>query len=151
MKRHPRGLGVLAALVAVSCASGNTGDETTARAPGAFEPITRGEIDRGQWRDALELVRTIRPTWARSRGTDSFENPGTVQVYVDGTRLGNVELLSTLPTQGIQSVEWVDPVSAAGRWGLNHAHGVIYITYGRESALDTLPSPPRPTSGGCGA
>lgn len=147
MKQRPRGLGLLTVLMAVACASGTPGEET-ARTPGAFESITRAEIDRGQWRDALDLVRTLRPTWVRPRGTDSFENPGTVQVYVDGTRLGNVELLSTLPTQGIQLVEWVDPVNAAGRWGLNHAHGVIYITYGRSSTLDTLPSPPRSAPGG---
>lgn len=140
MKRGTKRLGlpaVLAALMAVSCVSNG---EDGVRAPGAFEPITRAEIDRGQWRDALDLVRSTRPTWLRPRGPDSFENPGSVQVYVDGTRLGEVTLLSTLPTQGIQSVEWVDPVNAAGRWGLNHSHGVIYVTYGRESALDSMPS-----------
>jgi hypothetical protein len=134
MRRVLRGLGLLAGLLAVSCAvppgtdSGSTADA-----------ITREEIDRGQWADAYDLVSTLRPRWVRGRGPDSFANPGQVQVYVDGTRLGDVELLRSLPTVAIERVEWVDPVSSAARWGLDHAHGVILITYGREGAIRSAP------------
>lgn len=134
-----------ATLAAGSCVAGPGGAETD-RAAGGSGPITREEIDRGQWRDAYELVRSLRPSWLWDRGPDSFENPGQIQVYVDGTRLGEVRLLRTLSTQGIERVEWIDAVSAAGRWGLNHAHGVIYITYGRVDPGDPAPDAEPDTS-----
>lgn len=122
-------------VVAGACASGH--GDSPARAAGDPDRIAREEIDRGQWRDVYDLVRSLRPAWLRTRGDDSFESPGEVQVYVDGTRLGGVQLLRTLPTHAIDHLEWIDPVSAAGRWGLNHAHGVIYITYSRD--MDPIP------------
>lgn len=125
----------LALVVAGACASG-PGDGAAPATPDQHL-ITREEIDRGQWSDVYDLVRSLRPSWVRSRGVDSFENPGEVQVYVDGTRLGGVQLLRTLPTHAIERLEWIDPVSAAGRWGLNHGHGVIYITYRR--GTDSVP------------
>ena len=140
MSRRLGWAGVLAALVAGSCVFGPAGER--ADAGSVFDPITRTEIDRGQWGDAYDLVSKLRPSWVRNRGPDSFENPGDVQVYVDGTRLGDVGLLRTLPTHGIERVEWIDPVSAAGRWGLNHAHGVVYVTYGRSDGTDTVPPDP---------
>ncbi len=136
MSGRLRRMSLLAAVVAGACVFGPAGEDPDAGSP--FDPITRAEIDRGQWRDAYDLVSSLRPSWTRNRGPDSFENPGDVQVYVDGTRLGDVDLLRTLPTHGIERVEWIDPVSAAGRWGLNHAHGVIYVTYGR-TGTDTIP------------
>lgn len=96
---------------------------------GTLDVITRAEIHRGQWSDTYALVRNLRPRWVQSRGIDSFVEPGHVQVYIDGTRLGGVELLRTVPTAGIDRLEWVDPVTAAGRWGMDHGHGVILITY----------------------
>lgn len=138
MNRQLRALSLALALVAGSCVSGP--------AAGGGDPssnpdeITRDEIDRGQWSNAYELVRNLRPNWIRTRGPDSFENPGQVQVYVDGTRLGEVDLLRTLPTHAMDRLQWIDPVSAAGRWGLNHGHGVIYITYRRASGIDSMPT-----------
>lgn len=127
MRRVP-GLAALAGLLLVgACVSG-----TGAASAGTGDVITREQIDRGQWANAYDLVSNLRPRWVHTRGADSFENPGQVQVYVDGTRLGGVQLLRTLPTTAIQRIEWVDPVSAAGRWGLNHAHGVIHLIYGRD-------------------
>lgn len=117
-------------VLAGACVSGHAGEDPD-RAPGTSDVITRAEIERGQWSNAYDLVRTLRPRWVQSRGPDSLEDPGQVQVYVDGTRLGDVQLLRTLPTHAMARLEWIDPVSAAGRWGLDHAHGVIYITYGR--------------------
>ncbi|NIP80490.1 MAG: hypothetical protein GWM90_15230 [Gemmatimonadetes bacterium] len=139
MNRRLGRLGLLASVVLTgSCVSGPAGDGA-GRAGGSADVITRAEIERGQWSNVYDLVSTLRPRWVRSRGPDSLENPGQVQVYVDGTRLGDVQLLRTLPTHAIERLEWIDPVSAAGRWGLDHAHGVIFITYGRASPVKPLP------------
>lgn len=128
---------IAAFALVTACASAPAGEGATARS-GDPDLLTRAEIDRGQWTDAYTLVQSLRPRWLRPRGPDSFENPGAVQVYVDGTRLGGVSLLRTLPTTAMQRLEWIDPVEAAGRWGLDHAHGVISITYGAEHAPPTL-------------
>lgn len=141
MNRRLQRFGILASLmVAGSCVSGSAGGGPE-RSSGDANVLTRVEIDRGQWADAYDLVSSLRPNWLRTRGLDSFENPGHVQVYVDGIRLGDVQLLRTLSTTAMDRLEWIDPVSAAGRWGLNHAHGVIYITYSRAGALEAVPEP----------
>jgi hypothetical protein len=54
-------------------------------------------------------------------------------VYVDGTGQGGVALLKDLPTAAIQHLAWVDPISAAGRWGLDHGDGVIALSYRPDS------------------
>jgi hypothetical protein len=87
-------------------------------------------MDRGQWVNAYELVRNLRPRWIGTRGADTLiGRAGEVQVYVDGVRLGSVDLLRNVPTSAINRLEWVDPVSAAGRWGFGHNHGVIAVSY----------------------
>ncbi len=58
---------------------------------------------------------------------------GGVQVYVGETRLGGVDLLKDLPTAAIHHVAWVDPVSAAARWGSGHGDGVIAVSYRPDS------------------
>lgn len=118
-------LGVLLA----GCGVGQRGAESSALASGDANLITRAEIDRGQWADIYELVRNLRPRWVEPRGTDSILNPGEVQVYVDGVRLGGVDRLRAMPTSGVDHLEWVDGVTASGRWGFNHAHGVIAVSY----------------------
>lgn len=108
---------------------GSGSGSLVAPASGDVNLITRAEIDRGQWGDIYELVRNLRPRWVEPRGTDSVLNPGEVQVYIDGVRLGGVDRLKAMPTSGIDHLEWVDGVTASGRWGFNHAHGVIAVSY----------------------
>jgi outer membrane cobalamin receptor len=103
--------------------------DSASPASGAANLITRAEIDRSQWGDIYELVRNLRPRWVQSRGTDSVLSPGEVQVYVDGVRLGGVHRLRAMPTSGIDHLEWVDGVTASGRWGFNHGQGVIAVSY----------------------
>jgi hypothetical protein len=130
------GLTALAMALALSaCAVPRTGPAGSATPlSGGSDLITRADIDRGQWRNAYELVRNLRPRWIRTRGATHLPGQsGGVQVYVDGTRLGGVGLLRDLPTAAIQNVTWVDPISAAGRWGPNHGDGVIEVSYRSDS------------------
>jgi hypothetical protein len=127
-----RGCKALAlAMVLSACALPRTGPADSATPlSGGSDLITRADIDRGQWRNVYELVRNLRPRWIRTRGVTHLPGQaGGVQVYVDGTRLGGVDLLRDLPTAAIQNLTWVDPISAAGRWGPNHGDGVIEVSY----------------------
>lgn len=129
MFRKTIGLLAGAALLGLTACASSPGDGADAADRGSAHLITRAEMERGQWTNAYELVRNLRPLWVESRGTDSFRDPGVVQVYVDGMRMGSVDVLRTLSTSGIYYMEWVDPITAAGRWGLDHGHGVISISY----------------------
>lgn len=129
MFRTTLGLLAVAALFGLTACASSPPNGTDAHDQGGARLITRAEIERSQWSNTYDLVRNLRPRWVETRGVDSFENPGEVQVYVDGMRLGPVDMLKTLSTSGIYYLEWVDPITAAGRWGLDHGQGVISISY----------------------
>jgi hypothetical protein len=128
-KRLRLAASVMSIMVAACASAPGGGDPASSSVSGDADVITRAEIDRGQWRDAWDLVQSLRPRWIQARGVDSLIEPGQVQVYIDGTRLGDVTLLRGIPTMSIIRLEWIDPVAAAGRWGMGHAHGVIAITH----------------------
>ena len=120
----------LAAGVPAACArarpSGEASDGTSARR--RRDVITRAEIARGQYANAYDVVRTLRPQWLVPRGPDTILNaPGEVQIRVDESWLGGVATLSSVPVAGIEAIRYVDPVAAAGRWGGDFRNGAIVI------------------------
>lgn len=93
------------------------------------DTITRDEIQAGQFANVFDLVQARRFRWLQARGTDSInQTPGEVQVLLDGTRLGGVQTLRNLAPSDVTSIQFVDPVSAAARWGLGYAHGAILVS-----------------------
>jgi hypothetical protein len=93
------------------------------------DTITREEIQAGQYANVFDLVQARRFRWLQARGTDIVsQTPGEVQVLLDGTRLGGVQSLRTLAPSDVTSIQFVDPVSAAARWGLGYAHGAILVS-----------------------
>jgi hypothetical protein len=117
-------LGVL--LASLACASGGS----SARRPSGSGPDVIGleELSYATWPNAWELVSSLRPRWLQSRGPDSFNNPSVVQVVVDDMKLGPVSSLRNLPTSGFTSLQYIDPLSATARWGLDFGSGAIYIS-----------------------
>lgn len=91
--------------------------------------ITLDEIQRGDWQNAYELIRALRPRWLRAHGPDSIlgETPD-IQVHVDGSQLGGTNMLRGISASDITSIRFVDPVSAAAQWGGDHANGAIIIS-----------------------
>ena len=75
-----------------------------------------------------DVVRTYHPNWLRIRGPDSLARSGQVQVYLDGTRIGGVENLRGIATNGISYIRWYDGIDAAAKWGLDHGNGVIWVS-----------------------
>jgi len=124
---------IAALLLALGCtlaACGAPGDPPGARpAPRSTSTLlTEDVIQRGQYQNAYELVLALRSNWLRPRGTDSLTRPGQVQVYRDEIRIGGVESLRAMPTMDIASIQFIDGISAAARWGLDHGNGVIAVT-----------------------
>ena len=122
----------LAAALGAACArarGGPGGEPAAGESPRRRgDVITRAEIARGQYANAYDVVRTLRPQWLVPRGADTFVNaPGEVQVRVDESWLGGVSTLSSVAVAGIEAIRYVDPVAAAGRWGGDFRNGAIVI------------------------
>ena len=90
--------------------------------------ITRDEILEHQFSNAFQLVEALHSNWLRTRGTDSFASPGQVLVYLDESRLGGIDTLRSIATQTIGYIRYYDGLSASARWGLDHGHGVIFVS-----------------------
>jgi hypothetical protein len=89
-------------------------------------------MDASGHSDVLSLVQSLRPRWLRVRGASSIAGRETVQVYLDGSRLGGPESLRQLSTHSIGSLRYLDGLEATQRWGLDHGAGAIVVsTQGR--------------------
>lgn len=116
-------------LVLTACATAGGTPEGEPRGRTRADLITQEELQRTQHTNLYDAVQTLRSRWLNSRGPDTLiGRQGEIQVHMDGTRLGGVSVLRSLPTVGVAYVQWFDPVSAAARWGLDHGNGAIYIS-----------------------
>ena len=122
------GLVILGSLPTVGCGGGGTPPDNVPEGRSRADLITQEEIRRAPYVNAYELVQALRSNWLRIRGSDSFNNPGQVQVYRDDVRIGGVETLRAISTAEISSIRFYDGLTAAGRWGLDHGNGVIYVS-----------------------
>jgi hypothetical protein len=85
--------------------------------------------ERGQFSSLYDLVQEMRPRWLRTQGPDSLiGRGGQVQVHMDGNRLGGVDALRRLSAHGVTRIQWMAPIDAAARFGLDHSHGVIIVS-----------------------
>jgi hypothetical protein len=80
-------------------------------------------------RDAYGIVQQYRSAWLRSRGVLSFSDStsGRVQVYVNGTRWGEIDRLREIPLVEIVEIRYRSGQEATMRYGTNHAGGVIEV------------------------
>ena len=127
MTRATRGL-LTTALLLIAAACGGPPAPGT---PGSrANLITFEEIQqRGLYSNLYDLIRNLRPRWVRSQGPDTFlGDQGEVQVHMDGKRLGGVEVLRRMSPGGVTSIQWVPPIDAAARFGLDHSHGAVLIS-----------------------
>lgn len=117
------------ALAAAGCLrAGGAAESAPAR---DLSRIAADEISSGHWNYADDIVRALRPQWLAYRGPDSILGaPGGVQVRMDDMWIGGVSSLRGVSRLDVDSIAFIDPVSAAGRWGGNFRDGVILI-YGR--------------------
>jgi hypothetical protein len=135
---------LLVLLVALSaCASGAQGAQ---EARTGSTMIGAEEIRRSPATNVLDLVRSERPQWLRTRGATTARTRNTevdrgdmvmevtvmdlpeIRVYVDGTRAGETPDLRGISTRGLVSIEFLSAPQATGRFGTDHPHGAIVIT-----------------------
>lgn len=103
--------------------------------------LTKEQLAENHFNTAYDAVEALRSNWLRTRGTDSFQTPSEVLVYLDNTRLGGTETLREIAANTVVYMRFYDGVAATGRWGVGHAAGVIYVS---THPLTTDPAPPPP-------
>jgi hypothetical protein len=124
MPRHPARYVAIAVLVVGSACTHLRGDG----ARSDRNTITKEQLTKNHFVTVYDAVESLRGNWLQTRGTDSFQSPTQVRVYLDNTMYGGVESMRTIATNTISFVRWFDGVSATARWGLDHGAGVIYIS-----------------------
>jgi hypothetical protein len=116
---------VVAFSIALSGCSGANKSSGSARPDRTV--ITQEQILEHHFTNAFEAVQALHSNWLQTKGTDSFQSPSQVRVYVDDTHLGGVESLRSLQIGAIKSIRHFDGVAATARWGMDHGGGVILV------------------------
>jgi len=107
--------------------------------------ITADEIARVNAQTAYEVVQKLRPAMLRPRQVASANGQGGVSegspaksgtnttsgelvVYMDGTRLGDIEQLRGIPASSVGSIRYYTASEAQTKWGSGHPGGAIEVT-----------------------
>jgi hypothetical protein len=80
-------------------------------------------------RDALEVIRALRPNFLVERGTGSAgrSRPGRLMVYVNNAERGTIETLRTIPRHAILEIRKLSAADAMTQYG-KEQNGVILVT-----------------------
>jgi hypothetical protein len=124
VKAPARRLLVLALVLVAGCSGANREAGDRARR----DVLTQEQVIQTGSSNAYDAVAMLRSIWLQPRGVDSFRTPGEVQVYFNDTRLGGVATLRSVSVNDVGQIQYFDGAQATGRWGLDHGHGVIYVT-----------------------
>jgi len=140
---RPTRILILAATLAVgsACASsGSTrqaGEPQTSAVPAPVRPrrdpnvITAEEIASRPTLSARQIIEQLRPQFLRVRGTTTLGNAQTkdvIWVYVDGTRMGSLEVLNNIGAHEVREIRYLNPSEATNRFGTGHVQGAIMVT-----------------------
>lgn len=117
----------LATTGALGCASAATQGETSRS---ARNQLTREELGRTNSNNLYDAIAKVRPEWLSSRGPTSVTNstPTSVDVFMNGSMLGNADYLKQLGVIDVSEVRYWDAASASARFGMGHPRGVIELT-----------------------
>lgn len=112
--------------IVVACAQSAGRSETARSSPNL---ITRAELESARYATLYDAVLALRGRWLRVRGTSTFlGQPVQVQVMVDDMRMGGVNALRALTSDNVVTIAFIDPVTAAQRWGGSHSQGAIVVS-----------------------
>ena len=126
---------VLAAAIVSACASSPaSGPTQSSSTPSPSAPrirsdvITAEELAKIDAPNALLAVQRLRPQFLQTRGQTTIMSSSTIQVYVDGTRMGGPESLQQINTTDIKEIRWLNSSEATQRFGTGNAQGAIVVT-----------------------
>ena len=140
--------GLTRALLAVAALAGTAGCASSGTAGQRGEPqttavsaptrerkdpnvITEAELATRSTLTARQAIEQLRPQFLRVRGMTTLGNAQTsdvIWVYLDGTRMGTLEVLSNIGAHEIREIRYLSPSEATNRYGTGHVQGAIVIT-----------------------
>ena len=146
-RRCTRALAHAAAISLVAAACASSPPSSSGGTPGPRTGpnfITADEISRVNVQNAYEAVQKLRPSMLRQRQVASANGQGGVGkdapavtgtsvsagqlvVYVDNTRLGDVDQLRGIAASSIFSVRYFSASEAQTKWGSGHPGGAIEV------------------------
>jgi hypothetical protein len=123
-------LGTAVVLTLTACASSGAGSSGGASGPKASRDLlTTEQIQSTKYNNLYDVVQALRSNWMNDRGKDSLMGPNSVVlVYLNDTKLGGVAELKSISPNEVSYIQHYDGIAAAGRWGLDHGKGVIYVS-----------------------
>lgn len=129
----------IATLLTLACSSSGRSSsglpsQSNARNRGAV--ISAEELATTSELDAYDAVRRLRPMWLRTRGPVSLSLQGQagIRVYVNGSRLGQLQMLKTFRATDIESITYLSAPEATTRFGIDHSDGAIMVILKRGDA-----------------
>jgi len=91
--------------------------------------ITQQELQEHRFETLFDAIQALRPIWLQTRGTNTLQAQATqIQVYLDNSRMGGIETLSTINISSVVYIRHYDGIEATARWGLDHGQGAIYVS-----------------------
>jgi hypothetical protein len=99
--------------------------------------ITVEEIQRSGAMNAYEAVERLRPFWLRSRNATSSRGvPASILVYLNGNRLGGIDMLRRLEVIPVTSIRYMDAAAAKSLPGLAslRVEGAIMVSTTRDGS-----------------
>ena len=123
-------------LVLGGCATGGTGTPTTGTSSattqrGGGDVITSEELAKVAHNDLYAAINQLRPAYLVTRGASSFgvsTAPEVVQVYVDGVRRGDLQVLHQINAIDVKEVRHLSATEATQRFGTGNTMGAIVVT-----------------------
>jgi hypothetical protein len=115
------------------------------RARSSRNMISAAEIEKyGANGSVHDLVHALRRQWLNVKQMSIRETPtvtaqgkagarvtpagdATLMVYLDRTKVGDMETLRSLPIAGVVGVRYYTPAEALRKWGSGHEHGAIEV------------------------
>ncbi|PSQ80596.1 MAG: hypothetical protein BRD40_04235 [Bacteroidetes bacterium QS_1_65_9] len=119
---------LLSAMLLLPAGAGCISSGAQRSSGGDPDVITRKQIQEAEATStAYALVQRLRPHWLRKRGSQSISNPGSILVYVDGSRSGAPSSLRNVQAINVKSIEFLGASEATTQYGTGHEHGVIEV------------------------
>jgi hypothetical protein len=126
---------LVAALSVAGCASGAPqGASEAAGAPTATrrDPnvISAEEIAASKENDLYSAIQRLRPAFLSTRGMTSLGNASQefVQVYVDGSRVGDINSLRQIRPEDVKEIRHLTAAEATQAYGTGNTMGAIVVT-----------------------
>jgi hypothetical protein len=124
-------------LVLGGCATGGTRTETTGTSSattqrGGSDVITAEELAKVGHYDLYAAINQLRPAFLVTRGASSLgvgAAPEVVQVYVDGVRRGDLQVLRQINAVDVKEVRHLSATDATQRFGTGNTMGAIVVTH----------------------